>query len=43
MPQPSLKIDRARYVLTVDDRRRIIRDGSILIERGRIARVGRGD
>ncbi len=43
MAQPSLKIDRARFVVTVDDQRRIIRDGSVLIERGRIARVGRGD
>jgi 5-methylthioadenosine/S-adenosylhomocysteine deaminase len=43
MAQPSLKIDRARFVITVDDQRRIIRDGSILIERGRIARVGRAD
>src|SRR6266404_4593656 len=43
MPQPSLKIDRARYVISVDDQRRIIRDGSILIENGRISRVGRAD
>src|SRR5215510_6677855 len=43
MPQPSLKIDRARYVITVDDQRRIIREGSVLIERGRITRVGRAD
>ena len=42
MPQ-SLKIERARYILTIDDQRRIIRDGSILIEGGRIARVGRAD
>jgi 5-methylthioadenosine/S-adenosylhomocysteine deaminase len=42
MPQ-SLKIDRARYILTVDEQRRIIRDGSILIEGGRIVRVGRAD
>ena len=41
--QPSLKIDRARYVLTVDQQRRIIRDGSILVERGRITRVGKAD
>jgi cytosine/adenosine deaminase-related metal-dependent hydrolase len=41
MPQPSLKIDRARYVLTVDDRRRIIRDGAVLVEAGRITRVGK--
>jgi len=43
MAQPSLKIDRARYVLTVDPQRRIIRDGSIVIERGRIVRVGKAD
>src|SRR5205809_7833457 len=43
MPQPSLKIDGARYVITVDDQRRIIRDGSVLIENGRISRVGRAD
>src|SRR5205809_2473718 len=42
-PQPSLKIDGARYVITVDDQRRIIRDGSVLIENGRISRVGRAD
>jgi 5-methylthioadenosine/S-adenosylhomocysteine deaminase len=43
MPQPSLKIDRARYLLTVDGQRRIIRDGSVLIENGRISRVGKAD
>lgn len=43
MAQGSLKIDRARFVITVDGQRRIIRDGSILIEGGRISRVGRGD
>ncbi|HXH83895.1 MAG TPA: amidohydrolase family protein [Candidatus Tectomicrobia bacterium] len=41
MPQSSLKIDHARYVITVDAGRRIIQDGAILIERGRIARVGK--
>ena len=41
MPQPSLKIDHARYILTVDPRRRIIEDGAILVEDGRIARVGK--
>jgi 5-methylthioadenosine/S-adenosylhomocysteine deaminase len=41
MPQPSLKIDHARYVLTVDRQRRIIEDGAILVENGRIARVGK--
>jgi 5-methylthioadenosine/S-adenosylhomocysteine deaminase len=43
MPQPSLKIDRARYVISVDDQRRIIRDASILIEGGRVVRIGRAD
>ena len=43
MAQPSLKIDRARYVLTVDRQRRIIRDGSIVVEGGRITRVGTAD
>jgi 5-methylthioadenosine/S-adenosylhomocysteine deaminase len=43
MPQPSLKIDRARYLLTVDGQRRIIRDGSVLIENGRISSVGKAD
>ena len=38
---PSLKIDNARYVVTVDPQRRIIRDASILIEDGRISRVGK--
>ncbi len=43
MPAPSLKIDRARYVITVDAERRIIRDGSILIEHGRVSRVGKAE
>lgn len=43
MPQPSLKIERARYVITVDEQRRIIADGSVLIEGARISRVGRAD
>jgi cytosine/adenosine deaminase-related metal-dependent hydrolase len=41
MPEQSLKIDNARYVLTLDGERRIIRDASILVERGRISRVGK--
>ncbi len=41
MPEPSLRIDHARYVLTVDPQRRIIADGSILIENGRLSRVGK--
>ena len=38
---PTLKIDHARYVVTVDPQRRIIQDGSILIEDGRIRQVGK--
>ncbi len=41
MPEQSLKIDHARYVLTLDRQRRIIQDGSILVEGGRIRRVGK--
>ena len=41
MAQPSLKIDHARYIITVDAQRRIIRDGAVLVENGRISRVGR--
>ena len=41
MASPSLKIDHARYVITVDTQRRIIRDGAVLVENGRISRVGR--
>jgi cytosine/adenosine deaminase-related metal-dependent hydrolase len=43
VPPPSLKLDRARYVLTLDAERRIIRDGSILVEAGRITRIGKAD
>jgi 5-methylthioadenosine/S-adenosylhomocysteine deaminase len=42
MPTPSLKIENARYVVTVDRERRIIQDGSILVEGGRITSVGKG-
>src|SRR5262245_23438239 len=41
MPEPSLKIDHARYVVTLDRERRIVRDGAILVENGRISRVGK--
>ena len=43
MPEPSLRIEHARYIVTVDRERRIIQDGSILIEQGRITRVGKAD
>ncbi|HEY7540901.1 MAG TPA: amidohydrolase [Methylomirabilota bacterium] len=41
MPPQSLKIDHARYVITVDHERRIIQDGSILVEDGKVSRVGK--
>jgi cytosine/adenosine deaminase-related metal-dependent hydrolase len=41
MPAQSLKIDNARYVVTVDRERRIIQDGSILVEDGKVNRVGK--
>ena len=36
-----LKIDNARYILTVDRERRIIQNGSIMVDNGRISRVGK--
>jgi 5-methylthioadenosine/S-adenosylhomocysteine deaminase len=41
MPNPTLKIDHARYVVTLDRQRRIIQDGAIVVEAGRIARAGK--
>ena len=41
MPETTLKIEGARYVLTMDEDRRIIRDGGVLIEGSRIVRVGK--
>ncbi|RMF92163.1 MAG: amidohydrolase [Nitrospinota bacterium] len=39
MPNQTLKIEGARFILTMDPQRRIIADGSILIEGERISRV----
>ena len=41
MPATTLKIDRARFALTLDAERRIIQDASILVEGQRIVRVGK--
>jgi cytosine/adenosine deaminase-related metal-dependent hydrolase len=41
MRDDTLLIDHARYVVTLDGERRIVRDGSILVEAGRIRRVGK--
>lgn len=43
MTDSSLKIDRAQYVITVDDRRRVIRDGSVVVRNGLISHVGKAD
>src|SRR5712691_6584352 len=41
MAEQTLKIENARYILTLDGQRRILRDASILVEDGRISRVGK--
>ncbi len=41
MPVATLKIEGAKFLVTVDPQRRIISDGSILVEGQRIARVGK--
>ena len=41
MQSSTLKIEGARFIITVDPERRIIRDGSILIKGQRITRVGK--
>jgi len=43
MRQQTLKVHGARYILTLDGERWIIRDGSLLIRGSRIARVGKAD
>lgn len=41
MPETTLKIEGARYVVTMDPERRIISDGSVVIQDGRITQVGK--
>ena len=41
MPAPTLKIQGARFLVTVDRERRIIQDGAILVEGQRITQVGK--
>lgn len=41
MAGATLKIENARFIITVDPERRIIRDGSILVEGQRITQVGK--
>jgi 5-methylthioadenosine/S-adenosylhomocysteine deaminase len=41
MPTPSIKVDNASYILTLDPERRIVQDGSLLIENGQLTRIGK--
>ena len=41
MKIPDLKIEGARYILTLDPERRIIRDGAIIVDGQRITQVGK--
>ena len=41
MPDATLKIENARYVITMDGERRIIRDGAVVVEGSRIVQVGK--
>ncbi len=41
MTAQTLKIQGAKYILTMDPQRRIIRDGSILVKDQRIANIGK--
>lgn len=39
--KPEIKIDGARYIVTMDAERRIIADGSVVVSNGRITAVGK--
>ena len=41
MPDATIKIEGARYIITMDEDRRIIQDGTVIIEGSRIAQVGK--
>ena len=41
MPDASLKIENVRYIITMDDERRIISDGAVVIEGSRITQVAK--
>ncbi len=41
MGQGSLKVTNARFILTVDAERRIVTDGAIVVEDGRITHIGK--
>ena len=41
MPNATIKIEGARYIITMDEDRRIIQDGAVIIEGSRITQVGK--
>ena len=41
MPDSTIKIEGAKFLVTIDPQRRIIQDGSVLIEGQRITRIGK--
>jgi cytosine/adenosine deaminase-related metal-dependent hydrolase len=41
MPDETLLIEHARYVITLDGERRIVQDASILVQGGRIGQIGK--
>ena len=41
MAETTLKIHGARFIMTLDPERRIIQDGSIIVEGQRIIQVGK--
>lgn len=41
MPDSTLKVEGIKFILTMDDSRRIVQDGSVLIEDQRFSRVGK--
>lgn len=43
MPEQTLKIENARFILTLDPQRRIIENGSVLIQGERIQQVGKAE
>ena len=43
MLAPSLKIERAQYAITVDARRRVIADATVVVDGGRITHVGKAE
>ena len=43
MPDSTIKIEGAKFLVTIDPQRRIIQDSSVLIEGQRITRIGKSD